>query len=1120
MREREREREKQKIQSTSSTHIPYAMKSKALIILFSGADYAHVVFRSEDEHPLYNITKIHVMCQLEEEMIRTQPEFSSLCVRQIHSNECCRSWSVGSYIALLSGKASCEDITDADARCVRDMLRDCAAFYHDGSLTSDCWSLEEGDGLDSGLCNVPVKCKQHNAVYNILHYLTDVKFLSKEARGLSNTLTYAVTFLPIARSLASEDLYKAMEKEDLASEEVRIIAVDFGLKQQLFEFYLKKDMAWIFIAMLVVWFVMWIYTASLFLTFMTMVSVMFSLAIAYFIYTMVFKVEFFPFMNLLAIVILLGIGTDDVFIYSRAWTMAKLEKNVGTLEKVISDTLKHAALSMFVTSLTTACAFYANYVSDITALKCFGIYTGTAILINFGMMLTWIPASIVIQDKWCSDCWLCYSYDSLAHRNGILYKALKFPAKIYAMIEDSARIFFEKILAWIVIKLRILWILIFGGLGACSIVIVLYYPKMKLPASNQFQVFAEAHPFEVYDIQMKDQLWFEKVFQDSTGTMPITIVWGVKAVDNGNHLDPFSEGSLEYESSFSVSTKEAQSWLLNFCAAVRSLNIYQHESGPQLSNCFIENFKRFMERECTGVRGENLEPCCASSTFPYPADVFDRCLMLWIPMLTQSKGIYPSTNRIAGPRYSAETGEKLALIVEFYSQIPFSFNYKDIGEFYEEVESMMTRELEEAPTEMQKAWFTSHFDFYDLQASISSGTPFAIGVSLAIATLVAFMTTLNVLVTLYAMASIALSIFATVACLVLLGWELNILESVTISVAVGLSIDFTLHYGMAYRLAPDLDKAMRVNSATSRQGAPIAMAALTTFLAGALMMPSTILAYRQLGTFLMLVMLISWLYSNFFFLSLLKAIGPEGGFGQFHWPSCYCSWGRDEEHVDKTVYTMSDSNISRANSTEMHELEPLAERNELDSNHSGTPKRISDASLPRTPRSRDGSSLTTSTFPLTTSPSPLTTSSLNTPNSFKDEDEEAHEHSTLLSGEDNHDVETGSDDQTEPSTGIWLKKASLNGCKDEEEQERSTLLSQGNHDIEAGMDGHITTEPSTGIWLKKSSLNGYRDNEQEQEQSNILASENNHDIENNTNGEITTDPLTGPWLKKSLVNSL
>ena len=69
---------------------------------------------------------------------------------------------------------------------------------------------------------------------------------------------------------------------------------------------------------------MWWYTASIFLTLMAIVSVVFSLAVAYFVYTFVFELDFFPFRNLLAAVIVVGIGADDVFVYVQVSTFFPL----------------------------------------------------------------------------------------------------------------------------------------------------------------------------------------------------------------------------------------------------------------------------------------------------------------------------------------------------------------------------------------------------------------------------------------------------------------------------------------------------------------------------------------------------------------------------------------------------------------------------------------------------------------------------------------------------------------------------------------------------------------------------------------------------------------------------
>lgn len=61
---------------------------------------------------------------------------------------------------------------------------------------------------------------------------------------------------------------------------------------------------------------------------------------------------------------------------------------------------------------------------------------------------------------------------------------------------------------------------------------------------------------------------------------------------------------------------------------------------------------------------------------------------------------------------------------------------------------------------------------------------------------------------------------------------------------------------------------------------PTVMAALTSGVSGLLMLPSQVLAYTQIGVFLVVAMSISWIFSTFFLMSLLSLCGPQFGFGQ------------------------------------------------------------------------------------------------------------------------------------------------------------------------------------------------------------------------------------------------
>ena len=86
------------------------------------------------------------------------------------------------------------------------------------------------------------------------------------------------------------------------------------------------------------------------------------------------------------------------------------------------------------------------------------------------------------------------------------------------------------------------------------------------------------------------------------------------------------------------------------------------------------------------------------------------------------------------------------------------------------------------------------------------GTFTAVGVAMVASLMALLVSTRSPCLSLLAILTVFLIIMVTIASLVLLGWELNILESVIITLAIGLSVDFTLHYGIMYKLTGHGDR--------------------------------------------------------------------------------------------------------------------------------------------------------------------------------------------------------------------------------------------------------------------------------------------------------------------------
>lgn len=114
---------------------------------------------------------------------------------------------------------------------------------------------------------------------------------------------------------------------------------------------------------------------------------------------------------------------------------------------------------------------------------------------NFALMVTWLPACIVISEQVCWPTLLS------------LPPLLQPPYTAWHHISSTLHSF----LLTSVIRLRYLWILLFGSVAIASIVIVFYWPKLKLPDSADFQLFTSSHPFEQYDLVFRNKFWFERL---------------------------------------------------------------------------------------------------------------------------------------------------------------------------------------------------------------------------------------------------------------------------------------------------------------------------------------------------------------------------------------------------------------------------------------------------------------------------------------------------------------------------------------------------------------------------------------------------------------------------------
>ncbi|XP_040188091.1 protein dispatched homolog 2 isoform X2 [Rana temporaria] len=911
--------------------------------------YSQLVFMSKTAGSLWNLQAIQSMCRIEKEKIRSHPSFTELCERN-NNKECCPSWSLGNYISVLYNRSSCMEITQSDIFHTLVLLRSCAPDYHRGALTPMCIGSRSEREKHSQCAKVPEKCTRSTAVYQLLHFLVDKDFLSPQTTDYQvPSLKYSLLFLPAKKGPEMMNIYvDNLQSYELFDNYTAITGMDLGLKQNLFHHYLVLDTVYPVLGILAIFLSMSFYLRSFFITFMVMMSVIGSLMISFFLYKLVFRITFFPFVNLIAVIILSSVCANHTFVFFDLWNLSKIQHSAAGMLQWVKQTMHHFGYHMLVSCLTTGVAFYGSYLSSITSVRCFSIYMGTSVLVNMAFMITWLPATMVVYERYIKvNC--TYKSEDYWNSNGhkklflSLYQKL---GGLQSTMSETSKLLFEKLLPCGVIKFRYIWICWFGALAAGGAYIACISPKLKLPSSDPsaVQLFRLSHPFERYDAEYCHQFMFEHQEYGEGQHMPIRLIWGIKPVDNGDHLNPKVNGTLVADATFTIRNADDQKWLLELCNKVRNQSFYCSDQEKKPNICFMEDFHRWMESRQCSQSDQNHNLCCNQFSFPYASDLLLHCIKM---MVREQGGDGPESYDI-GPRFNAD-GNLTALVLEFQTTYHYSFNYSKTKNFYNTLNQWLTNEIKNAPPGLQNGWFTSKLSLFNLQHTLSTEIMMITGFSIAISFVVLLLTTWNVLLSLFSVASIGGSVLVTIGLLVLLEWQLNVVESLFASAAVGLSVDFTVNYCISYHLCPHSDRLSRVAFSLKQLSCATAMGASTMFSAGVIMLPATVLAYRKLGIFIMMIKCISCGFASFFFQSICCFFGPEKNCGQILWPcsnlikeypdnakpngTFTCSGNEKQNRLRKVPETNTEN--------EQYELQPLARHLSDSFDNSTTTSRLS-----------------------------------------------------------------------------------------------------------------------------------------------------------------------------------
>lgn len=102
-----------------------------------------------------------------------------------------------------------------------------------------------------------------------------------------------------------------------------------------------------------------------------------------------------------------------------------------------------------------------------------------------------------------------------------------------------------------------------------------------------------------------------------------------------------------------------------------------------------------------------------------------------------------------------------------------------------------------------------------------------------------------------------------------------------ITVLVGLSVDYVVHLANSYIEAKDEKREQRVQEAFAEMGVTVFGGAVTSLGASAMLFLCYFQTFFKFGGFMFLTIMMSFVWSNLFFMSVLAVVGPNGNFCSF-----------------------------------------------------------------------------------------------------------------------------------------------------------------------------------------------------------------------------------------------
>jgi len=372
----------------------------------------------------------------------------------------------------------------------------------------------------------------------------------------------------------------------------------------------------------------------------------------------------------------------------------------------------------------------------------------------------------------------------------------------------------------------------------------------------------------------------------------VAFVFGIHTVERGDDyvwlFPKLNRGEVVYDTSFDIKKPDSQLFFLKACdqidntectasACLDTTLVRKHQKSVCVIRDMLEMYK-------TG----GLSYSDASAT-TIPEDKFDQLYddFFTNPSLPDASAMQTRRDTFLEMIGRYENEYKWAMIQFKTSAVVPLFN-KEAHSLYDAIEALVDQLVGEAPAGMQSMFQTDiemsnlGWTWMDLEDALIRNLITGFSICFPVAFVVLVLATGNVFIALFATSTIAFIVAGVLgAAKVYYGWHLGIAESIAGVIVIGFSVDYTVHLGHMYKEAPEhmQTREERVKFALTYMGGTVLGGGFTTLGAGLILFLCTLTFFTKMAVLLVWTILLSALFSLFYFMPMCAVLGPENGFG-------------------------------------------------------------------------------------------------------------------------------------------------------------------------------------------------------------------------------------------------